>query len=324
VIRRRDFITLLGGGTAAWPLLARAQQSGRTYRLGILHNAGRQSLQFPPFFDELRRLGFVEGQNLAVDGRGYGLSTDEFPAVAVELVKARVDAIVAGGAAAARVAQAATSTIPILTLTDDMVGQGLVASLSHPGGSTTGISILATELDGKRQDILIEMVPGARRIAVLGDANTAAPGNMRTLQEAAKGRGVELDIRLVQRPERTVPEIEEAKSAGADAFNVLASPILYAQRFDIFAHMAALRLPAIYQSPEFAEEGGLIGYGPRITQMFRQMARQLAKVFNGEKVSNVPVEQPTTFELAINLQAAKAIGFDVPSLLVLRADKVIE
>ena len=205
-----------------------------------------------------------------------------------------------------------------------MVGQGLVASLAHPGGNTTGISILATELDGKRQDILMEMVPAARHMALLADANTAAPQNVRVLREAASARGVELAVRLVDRPERIVPEIEEAHRAGADALNVLASPILYARRLDIFERTVALRLPAIYQSPEFAEEGGLIGYGPRITEMFRQMARQLAKIFNGEKVGNVPVEQPTTFELAINLQVAKAIGFEVPPLLVLRADKVIQ
>ena len=211
------------------------------------------------------------------------MRTEQFPAVAAELVKAQVDAIVAGGAAAARAAQAATRTIPILTLTDDMVGQGLVASLARPGGNTTGISILATELDGKRQEILMEMVPAARRMAVLADANTAAPQNMRALQEATRARGVELAVHLVERPERIVPEIEEARRAGAEALNVLASPILYARRLDIFERTAALRLPAIYQSPEFAEEGGLIGYGPRITQMFRQMARQLAKVFKARR-----------------------------------------
>jgi putative ABC transport system substrate-binding protein len=322
-MRRRAFITLLGGA-ATWPLVARAQQPRPIYRLGVLHNLGRQSLQFPPFYDELRQLGFVEGQNLIVDSRGYAVRTEEFPAVAAELAKAPVDAIVAGGAAAARAAQAATRTIPILTLTDDMVGQGLVTSLAHPGGNTTGISILATELDGKRQEILMEMTPAARRMAVLADANTAAPQNMRVLQGAASTRGVELAVRLVDRPEQIVPEIMEASRAGAEALNVLASPILYARRLDIFERTAALRLPTIYQSPEFAEEGGLIGYGPRITQMYRQMARQLAKIFNGEKARNVPVEQPTTFELAINLQAAKAIGFEVPPPLVLRADKVIE
>jgi len=258
-----------------------------------------------------------------VDSRGYAVRTEQFPAVAAELVKAQVDAILAGGAAAARAAQAATRTIPILTLTDDMVAQGLVASLARPGGNTTGISILATELDSKRQEILMEMVPAGRRMAVLADANTAAPQNMRRYRRR-RARGVELAVHLVERPERIGPQIEEARRAGAEALNVLASPILYARRLDIFERTAALRLPAMYQSPEFAEEGGLIGYGPRITQMFRQLARQLAKVLSGEKVSDVPVEQPTTFALAINLQAAKAIGFEVPPSLVLRADKVIE
>jgi putative ABC transport system substrate-binding protein len=205
-----------------------------------------------------------------------------------------------------------------------MVGQGLVASLARPGGNTTGISILATELDGKRQEILMEMVPAARRMAVLADANTAASQNMRALQDATRARGVELSIRMVERPERIVPEIEEAKRQGAEALNVLASPVLVARRFDIFERTTALRLPTIYQSPEFAEDGGLIGYGPRITQLFRQMARQLAKVLRGEKPSDVPVEQPTTFELAINMKAAKSIGFEVPPSLVLRADEVIE
>src|SRR5215510_10184115 len=186
-MRRREFITLVASA-AAWPLAARAQQAGRTYRLGVLHNQGPRSPQFPPFYDELRRLGFVEGQNLIVDSRGYAVRTEQFPAVVAELVKAQVDAILAGGAAAARAAQAATRTIPIFTLTDDMVGQGLVASLARPGGNTTGISILATELDSKRQEILMEMVPAARRMAVLADANTAAPENMRALQETARAR----------------------------------------------------------------------------------------------------------------------------------------
>jgi putative tryptophan/tyrosine transport system substrate-binding protein len=230
-MRRREFITLLGGA-ATWPLAARAQQAGRTYRLGILHNQGPQAPQFPPFYDELRRLGFAEGQNLIVDSRGYAARTEQFPAVAAELVKGQVDAILAGGAAASRAAQAATRTIPIFTLTDDMVGQGLAASLARPGGNITGISILATELDGKRQEILMEMVPLARRIAMLADANTAAPENIRALREAARARGAELVVRLVERPEQIVPEIEEVRRAGSEALNVLASPILYTRRLD--------------------------------------------------------------------------------------------
>src|SRR5215475_4219626 len=200
MMKRRALITLLGGAAAAWPLAARAQQAGRTYRLGVLHNQGPQSPQLTSFYDELRRLGFVEGQNLIVDSRGYAVRTEHFPAVAAELVKAQVDAILAGGAAAARAAQAATRTIPILSLNDDMVGQGLVASLARPGGNITGISILATELDGKRQEILMEMVPAARRMAVLADAHTVSSSNMRSLQEAASARGVELVIRTVERP----------------------------------------------------------------------------------------------------------------------------
>ena len=266
-MRRRAFITLLGGAAAVsptfWPLATRAQEAGRTYRLGILHNQGRQAPQFPPFFDELRRLGFVEGQNLIVDGRGFAVRAEQFPTLAAELVKAGVDAILCGGAAAARAAQEATRTIPILTLTDDMVGQGLVASLARPGGNTTGISILATELDGKRQEILMEMVPAARRMAALGDANTAATQNMRALQDATRGRGVEISIHLVERPERIVPAIDDAQHLGAEALNVLASPVLYARRLDIFERTKTLRLPAIYQSPEYAEDGGLIGYGPQ-------------------------------------------------------------
>src|SRR5262245_32851084 len=324
MMQRREIITLLGGAAAAWPLEARGQQAGRIYRLGILHNQGPQSPQFPPFYDELRRQGFVEGQNLIVDGRGYAVRTEQFPGVAADLAKARVDAILAGGTAAARAAQAATHTIPILTLTDDMVGQGLVESHARPGGNITGISILAIELDGKRQQILMEMLPAARRMAVLADANTTKPQTMRALQEETRARGVELAVRLVERPERIVPEIEEALREGAQGLNVLASPLLYARRLDIFERTAALRVPTIYQSPEFAEEGGLIGYGPRLTQMFRQLARQLAKVLRGESVAELPVEQPTTFELAINLHTAKAIGFEVPTALVLRADKVIE
>ena len=304
-IGRREFITLLGGAAAAWPLAARAQQAGRTYRLGILHNQGPQAPQFPPFYDELRRLGFAEGQNLIVDSRGYAARTEQFPAVAAELVKSQVDAILAGGAAASRVAQAATRTIPIFTLTDDMVGQGLAASLARPGGNITGISILATELDGKRQEILMEMVPLARRIAMLADANTAAPGNIQALREAARARGAELVVRLVERPEQIVPEIEEVRRSGSEALNVLASPILYTRRLDIFERTAALRLPAIYQSPEFAEEGGLIGYGPRLTQMFRQLAAATRRILKGEKSATCRSSSRPLSSWSINLQTAK-------------------
>ncbi len=323
-MRRREFIAVLCSAVAIWPLVARAQQPGRIYRLGVLHNQGPQAPQFPPFYDELQKLGFMEGQNLIVDSRGYALRTDQFAAVAAELAKTPLDAIVCGGAAATRAAQQATRTIPLLSFSDDLVGGGLVASLARPGGNTTGISILATELDSKRQEILMELVPAARRMAALADANTAASQNMRSLEDATRARGVNLSVYFVERPERIVQAMEDAKREGAEALNVLASPLFHSRRLDIFQQAASLRLPAIYQAPEFPEEGGLIGYGPRLTQLFRQLARQTAKILRGQKPSEVPVEQPTTFELVVNFRAAKSIGFEVPPALALRADKVIE
>ena len=323
-IPRREFLGLLGSATLAMPRRARAQDAGRTYRIGVLHNQGRQAPQFPHFFDELGRAGFIENQNLIVDGRGYAVRTDQFAALAAELAKGRLDAVFCGGAVAARAMQEVSRTIPILTLTDDMVGQGLVQSLARPGGNITGISILAHELDGKRQDILLELVPTARRIAALVDSNITTAQDVKILQDAARARGVEFMAYSVERQERVGPAIDEAKRQGAEALNVLASPILNDRRLDIYDRVTTLRLPTIHQWPENPEEGGLIGYGPRLTELFRQLARQLAKVLRGAKPSDVPVEQPTKFELVINFKTAKAIGFEVPAGLALRADKVIE
>jgi putative tryptophan/tyrosine transport system substrate-binding protein len=323
-IKRREFITLLGGA-AAWPLAARAQEPGRIYRLGMVHSSPRAAPHHRALFEELRRLGFIEGQNLVVDLAGYGLTVEQFEQHAAELVRARVDVILAGGDAAVRAAQQATTDIPILALTDDMVGQGFVRSLAQPGGNTTGVTILASELDGKRQEILIEAVPGVRHIAALSDTNTTPPAALRALEDAAHERGVELSVRPVARREEIAAAIDGAKASRAEALNVLGSSLLFNNRPIIFERVAALRLPAIYQWPEMAEEGGLIGYGPLIVQLYRDiMSRQLAKLLRGAKPSDLPVEQPTRFELVINLKAARAIGHEVPAGLVLRADEVIE
>jgi ABC-type uncharacterized transport system substrate-binding protein len=323
-VKRREFITLLGGVAGlVTPFFARAQET-RIYRLGVLNTQARHAPNFVAFFDELRQLGFIEGRNLIVDGRGYAARTEQFSKVAIDLVTDKVDAIVSGGPAATRAAQQATRTIPILAILDDMVAAGLVASLAHPGGNTTGISVLATELDGKRQEILMELVPGARRMAALVDANATAAQRVQALRDATRARGVELASYVVDRPERIVTAIDEARRSGAEALNVLASPVLNARRIDIFDRTTALRLPAIHQWPESAEEGGLIAYGPRLAQIYRQLARQLGKVLRGAKPGELPVEQPTAFELIINTGVAKAIGLEVPPSLVLRADKVVE
>jgi ABC-type uncharacterized transport system substrate-binding protein len=322
-MRRREFITLLGGA-AAWPLAAQAQEAGRTYRLGFLIPTSRDAAVTIAFFDELRTHGFVEGQNLGVVPGGFNAPIARIPEVAEAVVKAAPDAIVAGPDLQLRAVQALTKTIPIIGMTEDMVASRLVASLSRPGGNTTGISLLSPELDGKRQDILIEAVPGMRRMAALADSNVTAEQHLHTLRDAAKVRGIELSLVGVAKPEEIAPAINEAKASGAQALNFLATPLFFVNRRTIFEQAAALRLPAMYQWPEMAEEGGLASYGARFTQLFRQRARMVVKILRGAKPADVPVEQPTRFELVINLKAAQAIGHEVPAGLVLRADRVIE
>jgi putative ABC transport system substrate-binding protein len=213
-------------------------------------------------------------------------------------------------------------------MTEDMVAAGLAASLARPGGNITGISLLSPELDGKRQDILMEAVPGARRMAVLADANVTPPQHLQALKDAASQRGVELSVFGVARPEEIVPAIDGARASGAEAINFLATPLFSVpgsrNNGIVMERVVELRLPAIYQWPETDEQGNLIGYGPRFTQVYRQRARLLVKVLHGAKPADTPIEQPTQFDLVINLQAAKAIGHDVPASLVLRADEVIE
>jgi putative tryptophan/tyrosine transport system substrate-binding protein len=322
-MRRRVFITLLSGAALA-PLAASAQEPGRTYHLGILNVSPPEAPHIVAFFDELRLSGFIVGQNLNVVAGGFGLRDEQLPETAATIVKSAPDAIVSAGVLFTRAAQEATKVVPILAASDDMVGEGLVLSLAHPGGNTTGVSLLAPELDGKRQDILMEAVPGARRMAALADPNVAAPQHLQALKDAARARGVELSVFSARTPEEIAPAINEAKASGASALNVLATPLFFWNRRVVIERAAGLSLPAMYQWPETAEEGGLAGYGPRINQWYRQLARLLVKVLRGAKPADLPVEQPTRFELVINLQTAKAIGIDVPAGLVLRADKVIE
>ncbi len=295
------------------------------YRLGGVSSSPRNAPVFVAMLDQLRRLGFIVGQNLTIEWRSYGARIDLIPEFAGELVQAHVDVIYVGGDAVIRAAQQATTTIPILGVTEDMVGQGLVNSLARPGGNTTGVSILASELDGKRQEILIEAVPGLRRMAALADPRAIRPPQLQALQDAARARGVELSIHRVASAEEITAAIDAAKASGAAALNVLESAFLYGNHQLIMDRVAALRLPAIYRWPEDAEEGGFIAYGPCIVQIFRELvAPQLVKLLRGIKAADIPVEQPTKFELVINLKTANAMGVTVPATLVARADKVIE
>ena len=218
-MRRRDFISFAGGAIVAWPFAAIAQQAGRTYRLGMLwplprdtHDPGEKITI--AFLDELRRRGFIEGQNLTIEYRAFVPHPDLMSEYAAELVKAQVDVIFPTGDVAIRAAQQATKAIPILGVTDDMVGSGLVASLARPNGNTTGVSILATELDGKRQEILTEAVPGLRRMAALADSNTTAVAKLHALQEAARARNIELSIHRIARGEEIAAAIDMAQGIG--------------------------------------------------------------------------------------------------------------
>jgi len=318
-------MALIGGAAAAWPFAARAQEPGRIYRLGDLHLSPRNALYNVVLFDAVKPDGFIDGKNLVVDDRGFGLRVDQLADHASAVVRAEVDLIVCSGDPCVRAAQQATKTLPILGLAEDMVRSGFVASLAKPGGNTTGVSILTSELNGKRQDILLEAAPGVRRLAALADANSSLPQQLQSMQDAARARGIELLIYQVTKADEIVGAIDAAKSSGAAALNVLASVILWNNRQIIIPRVAALGLPAIYQFPAAAEEGGFIAYGSRLDQIYRDIwARQLVKLLRGAKPADIPVEQPTKFELVVNLKTAAALGLTIPESFLVRADKVIE
>jgi len=318
-IHRRQFISALGGA-ALLPLAARAQEAGRVYRLGVLIPPTRASIE--PFFDELRLNGFTEGQNLVVTG-SYSVRAEEIADSVAALIKTGPEVILSGPETYLRALQGATRTIPIDSMSEDLVGEGFAASLAKPGGNVTGVSLLSPELDGKRLEILIEAVPGVRRIAALAHS-IVMKQHLEQQQALARSRGVELSISPFDARNDVAPALDAAKADGAEAINFLATPQQVISRDLILDQMSRIRLPAIYQWPETSDLGGLIGYGPPFAQMYRQRARQIVKLLRGAKPSDVPVEQPATFELVINLKTAKAIGHEIPAGLVLRADRVIE
>jgi putative tryptophan/tyrosine transport system substrate-binding protein len=287
-MRRRAFIAL-AGASVAWPFAAMAQEPGRTYRLGILSFLAREATVNTALFDELRREAFIEGKNLTIDYRATALHQDRVLEYAAELVNARVDVIAAAGIVAIRAAQEATRTIPIVAITDDLLGSGLVNSLSRPDRNITGVSILAGEADGKRQDILIEAVPGLRLMAVLVDVNYTKLVKLDALQEAARVRNVEFSICRVTKGEEIPTALDSSQASGAKALNILASPLFYAHRHLIMERAATARLPTIYEVPETAEEGGFAGFGPRFSQLLLEIwPHQIVKLFRGSKVNSGP------------------------------------
>jgi len=322
-MRRREFIGFVSCATLACSLRVHAQEAGRLYRVALVMPVGRDEPAVLAFLDELRGQGFVEGKNLAIVG-GQPTSNEQVPTVVPLILQAAPDAIVSGGDVIARAFQKATQSIPIIVMTEDMVAGGYATSLARPGGNATGISLMSPDLDGKRQDVLIEAVPGARRIAALADSNVASLDHLKALEASARNHGRELVVVRAASASELAPAINEAGKQGAAALNVLSSPMLHLNRRLIIARAAEARLPAIYQWPETAEEGGLLAYGPSFIDIFRQRAGIVVKVLRGARPNELPIEQPTKFKLVINLKTAKAINYAVPTGLVLRADTVIE
>ena len=323
-MRRRDFITLLCGAAAAWPLAARGQHSERPYRVAYLALlAGLDSVVVQ---QRLQELGYSKG-NLIFDYRSAEGHSERLPELAAELVRTEPDVLIAGfGTLTAKAAQAATASIPIVFASvGDPIGAGIIKSLNRPGANVTGLSSEAAEISGKRLQILEELVPGIRIVAVL--MNPETPFTLLALRElrtATDARGQSLKIFEIRSADQLSTSIEASVKAGAPALIILEDPLLLTLRRQIADIAAKFRLPIIYANREFVEAGGLLSYGPDRRQLFRRAAELVDKILKGAKPADIPVEQPTKFELVVNLKTAKALGLTVPPSLLARADEVIE
>jgi putative ABC transport system substrate-binding protein len=324
-MRRREFITLLGGAVAAWPLAARAQQPAMPV-IGFLGTGSRSSWGSwtDTFVERLRELGWIEGRTVALEYRWAEGRSERFAEIAAEFVRLKVDVIVTAGAAGVA-AKRATSTIPIvLALANDPVGEGLVTSLARPGGNVTGLSIQSTDFAAKRLELLREVVPGLRRLAILADVGyPAAVLEMREAQTTARALGLDIVTLEIRQAEDIAP-VFEAHKDDADALFVGGGPLTTTNRLRINTLALAARLPTISVLREYVEAGALMSYGPHFSDLFRRAAEYVNKVLRGAKPSDLPIEQPTKFELVINLKTAKALGLTVPPQFVARADEVIE
>lgn len=327
--RRRHLLALLAGALAA-PLASFAQQAAKIARIGFLHPAspeGVSDLRLQAFRAGLRELGYVEGKNLQLEVRWGNGDLERMPALAAELVNLKVDVIVAGASPAEVAAQQATRTIPIvMPVSSDPVGAGMVATLARPGGNITGLSLMAPELGEKRLQLLREVFPKvSHAVAVVW--NPAYPGmRVRFEQAKAAAPSVGLTVRSVE--VRDTLQLNAAFDAivgeHPEALLLLADPFTNSQRARIVKFAAAQRLPAIYESSDFVDAGGLMSYGPNFSELYRQAATYVDKILRGAKPADLPIEQPTKFELVLNMKAAKALGISFPASVLVRADKVIE
>ena len=323
-MKRREFITLFGGVAVAWPVVARAQQPGMPV-FGILLVFSRESGRTftEPLRAYMQALGYVEGRNIVFDVRYADGMVDRLPTLAAELVAQRAAVIATFGDATGLAVKAATTTIPIVSMSEDLVRAKLVTNIRHPGGNITGVSIMGTELDAKRLEVLAEILPARSTVLLLADPTTHRESRP-ALDATAAALGLTLRETVVGTSEQIERALREAKDAGVTGVNVLSSALLFALRGHIIKLAAELGLPAMYQWPETADEGGLIAYGPSLRGAFRQVTMLVDKVLKGAKPGDIPIEQPTRFSLVINLKTANTLGLTVPPLTLLRADRAIE
>jgi putative ABC transport system substrate-binding protein len=325
-VRRREFITLLGGA-ASWPLAARAQQSGRLPTIGFLGATTPTALLqwSTAFVQRLRELGWIEGRNVAIEYRWAEGRAERFTDIAAEFARLKVDVIFTYSTPAVLAAKQATSVIPIVFATaSDPVGTGLVANLARPGGNVTGLSNQTGELAAKRVGLLREVVPHLSRLAIL--ANTANPAAVDEMQQArAAGQALGLDVEAVEirRAEDIAPAVD-ALRARVEALYVVTEPLVNTHRVRINTLALGARLPTMHAFRDYVESAGLMSYGPNIPDAFRRAAELVDKILRGAKPGDIPVEQPTRFDLVINLTTAKVLGLEIPPTLLARADEVIE
>jgi putative ABC transport system substrate-binding protein len=329
-MRRREFITLMGGWAAAWPLGAHAQQPNKVWRIGMLETlaATLKATEFEAFRSGLEALGYVEARDLRIEYRSADGHPDRFPTLAQELINQKVDLITTRGTPAAFAAKNATKnatkTIPVVMVA---IGEPLlvVASLARPGGNITGLSAFVNDLMGKRVELLRDMLPGLSWVgALLNMSNGSQPPQWTEIQKIARTNGIEAQLFDVRSAADLVTAIDDAGKRKTGAVIVGIDTLTQANQRIIVELSAKHRVPAIFPSREFVDAGGLISFGVNYPDLYRRAATFVDKIFKGTKPSDIPVEQPTKFELVVNLKTAKAIGLTVPPMLLARADEVIE
>ena len=327
-MRRRDFTVFFVVGTTMWPLQIHAQQSRKIPRIGVILPGAPASfsLRTKAFLDGLRELGYVEGRTIEIEWKWGDDQLDILSGLAVDLVRSNVDVIVTGGTSAAKALEAATRTIPIvMAIVADPVAAGLVDSLARPGANATGFSIVAPELGTKRLQLLNEIAPNLSSIAVLSNSkNPQSKIEMKEMRTAAQAMGLQLHPAEISSEDDLENAFLVMNKVGAQALIVLTDPILFSQRKRIIDLASKYKLPAVYSFQGFVEEGGLLSYGPSDVDLFRRAAGYVDRILKGAKPGELPVEQPTKFDLYVNLRTAKTLGLTMPESFLSRADKVIE